>query len=72
MYPRYLCSSRYDPHRQRHDLQRNLAVGALVGIIINAILPGNDYEFGKDPLGDTSVNFQQGVDRPTNKKNGKK
>ena len=47
-----------------------LAVGALVGILLNAILPGNDYEFGKDLLGDTSVNFQQGVDRPTAK--GKK
>ena len=45
-----------------------LAVGALVGILLNAILPGNDYEFGKDLLGDTSVNFQQGVDRPTNRK----
>ncbi|MBR0368325.1 MAG: uracil-xanthine permease [Clostridia bacterium] len=44
-----------------------LAVGALVGILLNAILPGNDYEFGKDLLGDTSVNFQQGVDRPTAK-----
>ncbi len=44
-----------------------LAVGALVGIILNAILPGNDYEFGANPLGDTAVNFQQGVDRPTNK-----
>ena len=44
-----------------------LAVGALVGIVLNAILPGNDYEFGANPLGDTAVNFQQGVDRPTNK-----
>ena len=35
-----------------------LAVGALVGIILNAILPGNDYEFGKDLQGDTSVNFK--------------
>ena len=34
-----------------------LAVGALVGIIMNAILPGKDYEFGTDELGDTSVNF---------------
>ncbi len=33
-----------------------LAVAALVGIILNAILPGKDYEFGKGP-GDTSVNF---------------
>ncbi len=35
-----------------------LAVGALVGIIINAVLPGNDYQFGKSEQGDTSVNFK--------------
>ena len=35
-----------------------LAVGALVGIILNAILPGKDYEFGTDEKGDTSVNFK--------------
>ena len=35
-----------------------LAVGALVGIILNAILPGNDYKFGEDKKGDTSVNFK--------------
>ena len=34
-----------------------LAVGALVGIILNAILPGKDYEFGSDEQGDKSVNF---------------
>ena len=34
-----------------------LAVAALVGIILNAILPGKDYEFGKGAPGDTSVNF---------------
>ncbi len=34
-----------------------LAVGALVGILMNAILPGKDYEFGTDEKGDTSVNF---------------
>ena len=34
-----------------------LAVGALVGIAMNAILPGKDYEFGADAQGDTSVNF---------------
>ena len=45
-----------------------LAVGALVGIVLNAILPGNDYEFGTNQLGDTSVNFQQGVDRAGTKK----
>ncbi|MBQ8763467.1 MAG: uracil-xanthine permease [Clostridia bacterium] len=35
-----------------------LAVGALVGIILNAILPGKDYEFGSDEKGDKSVNFK--------------
>ena len=35
-----------------------LAVAALVGIILNAVLPGNDYEFGKNDQGDTSVNFK--------------
>ena len=34
-----------------------LAVAALVGIVLNAILPGKDYEFGSDEQGDTSVNF---------------
>ena len=34
-----------------------LAVGALVGILMNAILPGKDYEFGANEQGDTSVNF---------------
>jgi uracil permease len=34
-----------------------LAVGALVGIIMNAILPGKDYEFGVNDQGDTAVNF---------------
>ena len=27
-------------------------IAALAGIILNAILPGNDYEFGKDLKGD--------------------
>ena len=35
-----------------------LAVGALVGIVLNAVLPGNDYQFGKSEQGDTSVNFK--------------
>ena len=34
-----------------------LAVAALVGIILNAVLPGNDYEFGKSKRGDISVNL---------------
>ena len=35
-----------------------LAVAAIVGIVLNAILPGKDYEFGVDQQGDTSVNFK--------------
>ena len=34
-----------------------LAVAAIVGILMNAVLPGKDYEFGTNALGDTSVNF---------------
>ena len=34
-----------------------LAVAALVGIVMNAVLPGKDYEFGTNEQGDTSVNF---------------
>ena len=34
-----------------------LAVAAIVGIAMNAILPGKDYEFGADEQGDTAVNF---------------
>ncbi len=35
-----------------------LAVASLVGVLLNAILPGNDYKFGTNELGDTSVNFK--------------
>ena len=34
-----------------------LAVAAVVGIVLNAVLPGKDYEFGTNPQGDTAVNF---------------
>lgn len=34
-----------------------LAVGALVGIIMNAVLPGKDYVFDVDKPDDTGVNF---------------
>ena len=34
-----------------------LAVAAIVGIAMNAVLPGKDYEFGTNAKGDTSVNF---------------
>ena len=34
-----------------------LAVAAVVGIAMNALLPGKDYEFGTNEQGDTAVNF---------------
>ena len=34
-----------------------LAVAAIVGIVMNAILPGKDYEFGANEQGDKAVNF---------------
>ncbi len=34
-----------------------LAIAALVGIFLNAVLPGKDYEFGANTQGDTAVNF---------------
>ena len=34
-----------------------LAIAAILGILLNAILPGNDYQFGKDLTGDDSANF---------------
>ena len=34
-----------------------LAIAAIVGIVMNAILPGKDYEFGANEQGDISVNF---------------
>ena len=35
-----------------------LAIAALAGILLNAVLPGNDYVFGANEQGDTSVNFK--------------
>ncbi|MBR2950649.1 MAG: uracil-xanthine permease [Lachnospiraceae bacterium] len=37
-----------------------LAVGALTGIILNAVLPEKDYEFDEETPGDTGVNFEVG------------
>ena len=34
-----------------------LAVASLVGIILNAVLPGKDYKFGENEEGDESVHF---------------
>ena len=35
-----------------------LAVASLVGILLNAVLPGKDYEFEPEDQGSTSVNFK--------------
>ena len=32
----------------------SLAIAAIAGIVLNAVLPGNDYEFGKNISGDIS------------------
>ena len=34
-----------------------LAIAALAGVILNAVLPGNDYEFGSNPEGDKSADM---------------
>ena len=34
-----------------------LAVGSIVGIVLNAVMPGKDYTYGTDKQGDESVNF---------------
>ena len=34
-----------------------LAVGSIVGIVLNAVMPGKDYVYGADKQGDESVNF---------------
>ena len=39
-----------------------LAIAALAGIILNAVLPGNDYVFGANPEGDQN----RGVDMKPN------
>ena len=39
-----------------------LAIAALAGIILNAVLPGNDYVFGENPEGDQN----RGVDMKPN------
>lgn len=35
-----------------------LAVGALTGIVLNAVLPGKDYKFDEEEPSDTGVNFK--------------
>ena len=40
-----------------------LAVGAWTGILLNAILPGKDYNFDEEKPDDTGVNFEVGQTR---------
>ena len=35
-----------------------LAIAAIAGIVLNAVLPGNAYDFGSDPDGDKAVVFK--------------
>ncbi len=35
-----------------------LAVASIIGIVLNAVLPGNDYKFGEHTEGDKAVNFE--------------
>ena len=35
----------------------SLAIAALAGVLLNAILPGNDYEFGTNVKGDSAANL---------------
>lgn len=48
-----------------------LAVGAIVGILLNAVLPGKDYKFEDDEPNDTGVNFQVGDDFAEDSENAK-
>ena len=34
-----------------------LAIAALAGVVLNAVLPGNDYEFGTSAEGDKSADL---------------
>ena len=42
----------------------SLALAAIFGILLNAILPGNDYEFGNDIRGDVSRGLGQNPQNP--------
>ena len=43
-----------------------LAVGALAGIILNAVLPEKDYVFDEEEPSDTGVNFEVGGEKRGN------
>lgn len=41
-----------------------LAIAALVGVIMNAVLPGNDYEWGASKRADVSINLSSSTRNP--------
>ncbi|MBO4446689.1 MAG: uracil-xanthine permease [Bacteroidales bacterium] len=49
-----------------HISLSGLAIAALVGIILNALLPGKDYEFGSSLKGDAAVNLAGSPRNPEN------
>ncbi|MBQ7922020.1 MAG: uracil-xanthine permease [Clostridia bacterium] len=46
-----------------------LACASIAGIVLNAILPGNDYQFGSNEDGDKAVNFQMKADHKDENEN---
>ena len=42
----------------RFEYLSGLAVASIVGIVLNAVLPGKDYDFAQEDEGSTSVNFK--------------
>ena len=40
----------------------SLSIAAIAGILLNAVLPGNDYHFGKDP----GIDSNRGLDMKPN------
>lgn len=41
-----------------------MPAAAIVGIVLNAILPGKDYEFGTNRRADLTVNFSGATRNP--------
>ena len=48
-----------------------LAVASIAGIVLNAILPGKDYDFSEDEPKDTGVNFSVGANSKRQEKETK-
>ncbi|MBQ4045911.1 MAG: uracil-xanthine permease, partial [Lachnospiraceae bacterium] len=46
-----------------------LAIASIAGVLLNAILPGNDYEFGQNPVGDQNRGVNTHIVKKEKKKN---